>query len=783
MRLQSRARHPFLEALETRQLLTVSLDPISSAYGNPIAVPAGKAIAIPLTSTADSAVTYSISAPAGWSANVRGSNYPVVDFHVRYGSTGTEGDIVVQLFPDIAPNTVQIIKNFIAAGKYNNCPWHRIVPNFAGANTYIVQGGDFGDGVNANTIGDGLDNTGLNFADEFAPNAIFDGNGQLAMANSGKDTNGSQFFLTYQENNPTAMRGLDFNYTIFGQVVRGFDVLAALAKVPVYNVDHPVSPATIVSATLISDTRDATLLLTAPASASSGTVTVTARDAQGNTSSRDIAVSAAADVYNDPPILGPVGNYAARPNQAINIALTGTDIDSGSLEYQVFAAPSPAAAPPAGTTASVSGNVITVNPPANYTGTFLVQVSVRQAGAASRGASSNPWDSQVISLTWTSSVTAPTGKATASPVYGNAGGTTNFSVQFTSNNVLDVSTLKVNNAVMVTGPNGFAAFAKFLSIDSSLNASNRTGTYQVSAPGGFWDAADAGTYAVWIAPGVVKDMVGNTASAKIIGSFTYSPTVLFNEAYYLANNKDVASVVNSGGLPSGYSHFIQYGQFEGRQPSLYYSESFYLSQNGDVATAVANHVIASGFVHYLNYGLAEGRQGSPFWDEYQYKLLNGDVAAAVTQGAFSSGLDHFVRYGQYEGRRPNLLFDPSYYTSHNPDLATALSNGVISSLYDHFLQYGQFEGRLASPWYSESYYLGRYADVANAVTSKALPNGLLHFMSWGFREKRAGSANFDAAWYLNKYPDVAAAINAGAFRSALEHYVLYGMNEGRLGHA
>ena len=97
-------------------------------------------------------------------------------------------------------------RGLVEANFYDNLTFHRVVPDF------VIQGGD--------PPGDGTGGPGFQFDDEFHPDAIFTGDAQLAMANSGKDTNGSQFFVTIGP-----QRHLDFNHTIFGQLVRGRDVL------------------------------------------------------------------------------------------------------------------------------------------------------------------------------------------------------------------------------------------------------------------------------------------------------------------------------------------------------------------------------------------------------------------------------------------------------------------------------------------------------------------------------------------------------------------------------
>ena len=153
---------------------------------------------------------------------------------------------------------------------YDNLTFHRVIPDF------VIQGGD--------PKGDGTGGPGFQFDDEFTPSAIFSGNGQLAMANSGKDTNGSQFFVTLGP-----QRALDFNHTIFGQLVRGLDVAQAIANVPTDSNDTPTTPVVITGAAdRPGHDRHRPDAQPAGATAGSSTITVTADDGTGADDDRDV---------------------------------------------------------------------------------------------------------------------------------------------------------------------------------------------------------------------------------------------------------------------------------------------------------------------------------------------------------------------------------------------------------------------------------------------------------------------------------------------------------------
>ena len=116
----------------------------------------------------------------------------------------TKGDIRLNLFPDKAPLTVLNFVNLSKKGFYNGLAFHRVIPNF------MIQGGC--------PVGNGTGGPGYKFMDEFSPDLKHDRPGMLSMANSGPNTNGSQFFITHV---PTPW--LDRKHTIFGQVVDAKD--------------------------------------------------------------------------------------------------------------------------------------------------------------------------------------------------------------------------------------------------------------------------------------------------------------------------------------------------------------------------------------------------------------------------------------------------------------------------------------------------------------------------------------------------------------------------------
>jgi peptidylprolyl isomerase domain and WD repeat-containing protein 1 len=138
----------------------------------------------------------------------------------------TYGDIHVTLYKDDAPKTVENFTIHSRRGYYNGLLFHRVVKDF------VIQTGDpLGDGTGGSSIWE------TSFEDEISPKWRHDSPGVLSMANSGPNTNGSQFFITTV---PTPH--LDGKHTIFGRVTKGLDVVRAIERVKVDKQQKPLEP-------------------------------------------------------------------------------------------------------------------------------------------------------------------------------------------------------------------------------------------------------------------------------------------------------------------------------------------------------------------------------------------------------------------------------------------------------------------------------------------------------------------------------------------------------------
>jgi peptidylprolyl isomerase len=305
-------------------------------------VPAGKSLIIPITATVTNGrpLTFIITGSTNAMAIVTHTNDPFWKLNVaqacapnapgafqtpfRGGLTTVTnvGDLTFMLFPEYAPNTVSIFQGLSDSGFYNaNTIFHRVI------NGFIIQGGD--------PLTNGMGGLVFQYNDEFNPQAIFSGNGQLALANSGKNTDGSQFFVT-----EAPYRYGDFQYTIFGQLVRGFNVLTNIETTAVDTNSRPLANEIITQASMVPDTADTVVTLVATNIAGvTSTITVVADDgAGGRATNMFTAVSVTDTNSNSQPFFygNTVTNIVASVNTTVTNVLNALELDSEPLYWYTF---------------------------------------------------------------------------------------------------------------------------------------------------------------------------------------------------------------------------------------------------------------------------------------------------------------------------------------------------------------------------------------------------------------------------------------------------------------
>lgn len=195
------------------------------------------------------------------------------------------GDIKVGFYAQESPITVNNFLNLSKAGFYNGTKFHRVMKDF------MIQGGD-PNSKDDDWSNDGMGGPGYKFQDEINRHELV--KGSLAMANSGPNTNGSQFFIVTTESTPW----LDGKHTNFGHVVDGFDVVDRIEAMDVNENDHPINDAIIQEIQLIAS--EAALQNTGQAaSETSIDPEVPSRDADARVVAEDIAEQEFKESYSD----------------------------------------------------------------------------------------------------------------------------------------------------------------------------------------------------------------------------------------------------------------------------------------------------------------------------------------------------------------------------------------------------------------------------------------------------------------------------------------------------
>jgi cyclophilin family peptidyl-prolyl cis-trans isomerase len=300
-----------------------------------VTVPSGQTFQMPLNGFDPQGLPLKFSVVSIKPKKVTGTIAPSTNRSLLLNVSGMDatnapfmGDMVLQLYEDLTPLTTARIIDLVNSNFYNGLTFHRVIQDF------MAQGGD--------PLGNGTGGSGVTFDDEFVKTLTFTGFGQLAMANSGRDSNDSQFFITDQDlsfGDPLrpSTEWLNFKHTIFGQMTSGFDVLEKIMETPVDSNDKPLTNVVINSASIITNSQDAVLRLTAaPGFIGVVTVTLNAMNTNNQSATQTLQVKVVADTNNDPAFLGPIpSSLVVSQNTAATFIITPTDIDGDLVSLRL----------------------------------------------------------------------------------------------------------------------------------------------------------------------------------------------------------------------------------------------------------------------------------------------------------------------------------------------------------------------------------------------------------------------------------------------------------------
>ena len=324
---------------------------------------------------------------------VTSSNPNVVGAEVLSGNRSMRvsvkdfGDMVFQLFEGDAPIPTARIIELATANFYNNIKFHRVINNF------MIQTGDpLGTGSGGSTLG--------NINDQFNTNLQHNRSGVLSYAKSSDDTNDSQFFIT-----EVSTRHLDFNHSVFGQLIEGDSVREAISNVLTAASDKPTVDIVIQSVTIFSDTENGLIRLKANAATGTSNITVTVTDTEGLSTSQTFVATVTPDAANGAPFLNPIPAVSTAVNTPVTINLSSQDAENNPVVYSVEKVGSQNYT----VTVNATTGVATLTPPTGFSGTLQFRAKVQQSTTPT---TTDPIDSQLVTVTVAGGV--PTGVTLAS---------------------------------------------------------------------------------------------------------------------------------------------------------------------------------------------------------------------------------------------------------------------------------------------------------------------------------------------------------------------------------
>jgi cyclophilin family peptidyl-prolyl cis-trans isomerase len=384
---RGRHRRLRMESLETRQLLSVTL-PTPTTPQTVVAGDGPVNVAFNGSDSAGDAVTYTVNVVSSTLKNAAGSStqlttavMPSTNSILTMTVSGTNtdgtafsGNLVFSLFSNYVPDAVAAISKI--ASTYDGNQFFRVINNFmaqAGTSSNNGQGGN-----------------GTAFDDQYNSNLQFTGPGILALANSGPNTNNSQFFITSPEETTPYSSG-NFRYTIIGQLISGSSILSDIMNVPVTTnsttgFPDPNNPVTISNVSVSTDNQDGVIQFSAPTGTTgSEVVTVTATSVENGVTqtatTSQMTFNASASTYTDPPYI----NRPVTPIQvtaggaAVNFTVGATDVNNNAITY---ATPTPSNSTMTVTAVNSAGE-FSLNPNGVAPGIYSVNESATATSPAS----------------------------------------------------------------------------------------------------------------------------------------------------------------------------------------------------------------------------------------------------------------------------------------------------------------------------------------------------------------------------------------------------------------
>jgi O-antigen biosynthesis protein len=260
----------------------------------------------------------------------------------------------------------------------------------------------------------------------------------------------------------------------------------------------------------------------------------------------------------------------------------------------------------------------------------------------------------------------------------------------------------------------------------------------------------------------------------------HSPSPMFDEAYYLAANPDIAELVRQGAYASGFDHFCQHGH-RAVSPHWLFDDALYADLYEDMTLEILDaHGCYGRYDHYLRSGQRERRMGHFLFDGmfYRERALEAGVPPEAIDGP--GPYVHFLATlgGGGDELATSIYFDPAWYVEHHPGAKADILRGHYGAAIHHYLTNEAPEAFDPVPQFSERFYRRRYPDIAAAIEAGLYRNAYQQFVQYGCFELRQPAPDIDLAYYRDMHERVRNDLNAGEVRDAFAHLRLIGLKDG-----
>lgn len=313
-------RRARFERLEDRRVLSVptlaAIDPVTLFSGSPLHIP------LDAFDADGDALTFSVaSSNSNVAASVTEGNRSM-RISVQSIDDALDGDMILELFEDRVPRATNRIITLAESGFYDGIIFHRVMDGF------MIQTGDpLGTGSGGSDYPD--------FDDQFDVDLQHNTTGVLSMAKSSDDTNNSQFFIVdTPASGSDYPRHLDYNHSVFGQLVEGFDVLEAISEAYTGTDTKPDVDIVMESVEIFVDHENGVLMLKAPEGyTGEADITVTVNDGQSNGVPVVFHVTVTPDAVDSDPYLADVPEIRTTVDTPVTFNLTAVDVEENDAHF------------------------------------------------------------------------------------------------------------------------------------------------------------------------------------------------------------------------------------------------------------------------------------------------------------------------------------------------------------------------------------------------------------------------------------------------------------------